>query len=283
MTPLHGVALTGPVRLRLLVASNPPELVDVDTGARTPVTGLPAGADRPTWVTAVGQDAVITSSCLTCDAGGDVYVLRRGTTVARRIAAGSSVVASPDGRGVWLTRYDGTTCTLQEVALDGQTRTASRPVDCHVVPRAVTGRYLLTGAATGDGALVLTDVQAGSRTTIRRPTAIGDPSDGLASPDNRYLAIAFEHPAWPGPTQRLDLWLLEPASQRWQQAPSMPVPAALKFTAMTWLPDGRLVLLGDFEHVGQAVAVWRPGEDQFGIRTLALPEQRAEAFVVWPS
>jgi hypothetical protein len=250
-----------------------------------------------------------------------VYVLRRGTTVARRIAAGSSVVASPDGRGVWLTRYDGTTCTLQEVALDGQTRTASRPVDCHVVPRAVTplgllvrvspddgtdhdailplgatspgreearihavtGRYLLTGAATGDGALVLTDVQAGGRTTIRRPTAIGDPSDGLASPDNRYLAIAFEHPAWPGPTQRLDLWLLEPASQRWQQAPSMPVPAALKFTAMTWLPDGRLVLLGDFEHVGQAVAVWRPGEDQFSIRTLALPEQRAEAFVVWPS
>src|SRR6266545_4290401 len=82
MAPLHGVALSGPARLRLLVASNPPILVDVDTGDRREVTGLPGGKDRLTWVQPVGQDAVITSTCPGCWPNDDVFYLPRGTTAA---------------------------------------------------------------------------------------------------------------------------------------------------------------------------------------------------------
>jgi hypothetical protein len=44
------------------VADDPtPFVLDVDTGAIQPVTGLPVGEDRTTHVESVGQDAVVVS------------------------------------------------------------------------------------------------------------------------------------------------------------------------------------------------------------------------------
>ena len=103
--PVPGVPLQGPTGLRLLVASGPaPVVLDVDSGAVEPVTGLPAGDDRSVHAEQVGEDAVIVSrrDCpgRDCDQDAVVYLVRHGGTVATRLAATADVEASRDGQGV---------------------------------------------------------------------------------------------------------------------------------------------------------------------------------------
>jgi hypothetical protein len=137
--PVPGVPLQGSSRLRLLVASGPaPVVLDVDTGAVQPVTGVPAGDDRSVHVERVGEDAVIVSrrDCRgrACDEDAAVYLVRHGGTVATRLAAATDVEASRDGQGVWLLgRRDATRCTLGQVGLDGRPRRPARPAPCHFV------------------------------------------------------------------------------------------------------------------------------------------------------
>jgi hypothetical protein len=52
----------------------------------------------------------------------------------------------------------------------------------------------------------------------------------------------------------------------------MPALVSLKATSIAWTGDGRLVLLG--ESGGKdVVAVWRPGDRQFRLKTFELPER----------
>jgi hypothetical protein len=137
--PVPGVPLQGSSRLRLLVASGPaPVVLDVDTGAVQPVTGVPAGDDRSVHVERVGKDAVIVSrrDCRgrACDEDAAVYLVRHGGTVATRLAAATDVEASRDGQGVWLLgRRDATRCTLGQVGLDGRPSRPARPAPCDFV------------------------------------------------------------------------------------------------------------------------------------------------------
>jgi hypothetical protein len=54
---------------------------------------------------------------------------------------------------------------------------------------------------------------------------------------------------------------------------------------MAWTGDGRLLLLGSFDRVGDALAVWRPGQDRLAFRRLRLPADRAgsDSFVPRPA
>jgi hypothetical protein len=132
-----GVPL-GSSGLRLLVADDPtPFVLEVDTGAIRPVTGLPAG-DRSTHVESVGQDAVVVSrrDCRgsDCDADSVAYLVRHGSTVATRLGAAMDVQSSRDGRGVWLlSRQDATRCALGQVGLDGRPRRLALPMACEAV------------------------------------------------------------------------------------------------------------------------------------------------------
>jgi hypothetical protein len=77
--PLRGAALLGHTGVRLLVASDPPFLLDVDSGHATPVSGLPPRRGfRVVTVAASGRDAR-----LRLDPGGS-YRLRHGTLRATR-------------------------------------------------------------------------------------------------------------------------------------------------------------------------------------------------------
>jgi hypothetical protein len=137
--PVPGIPLQGPTGLRLLVASGPaPVVLDVDSGAVEPVTGLPAGDDRSVHAERVGEDAVIVSrrDCpgRDCDDDSTVYLVRHGGTMATRLAAATDVEASRDGRGVWLLRRrDAGHCTLGQVGLDGRPRRPARPLPCDAV------------------------------------------------------------------------------------------------------------------------------------------------------
>jgi hypothetical protein len=156
--PLQGVPLRGPAGLRLLVANDPtPFVLDVDTGATRPVTGLPAADDRSTHVESLGEDAVVVSrrTCRgsDCDADSVAYVVRQGSTVATRLAAAMDVESSRDGRGVWLlSRQDATHCALGQVGLDGRPRRPTRPMPCEAVLIAeLPAGLLVYGSAARNG------------------------------------------------------------------------------------------------------------------------------------
>ena len=55
------------------------------------------------------------------------------------------------------------------------------------------------------------------------------------------------------------------------QLPGMPALVSLKFTSMSWTDDGRLVLLAQQRDGKDIVAVWRPGEQRFAMKTVGLP------------
>ena len=95
--PLRGVTLREKTGLRLLVANNPPFVLDVDSGRATPVTGLAKAPRAVVSVLAAGQDAVVWLD--RARRGRKVpqaalYVVRRGTTRATRLSGGWSVVGA---------------------------------------------------------------------------------------------------------------------------------------------------------------------------------------------
>ena len=322
---LAGASLTGPTGLELLVSSNPPRLLNIDTGTSRTVAGVPGDRDRVTWVQPVGRDAVIVSQAVT--AAGEVFWLRRDAATATPVGRAFNVVASHDGGGLWLwAQRDDRRCSLREVGLDGRQRRPARRVGCDTQPMADTdlgllvpaegprpdepltalvdpddGRrlasYPVVHAVAGDlvlwgteeldrGPFTLSDRRTGVDRRVRRPSRVGSVGDSLLSPDRRLLAMEFGDPAWEGgPTQLMDVWVLDLRTRRWRQLPGMPLLVALKFTSMAWTGDGRLLLLGSFDGVGDALAVWRPGQDRLAVRRLRLPADRAgsDSFVPRPS
>jgi hypothetical protein len=321
---LAGVPLTGPTGLELLVSGNPPRLLDIDAGTSRPVAGIPGGLDRVTWVQPVGRDAVIISQAVTADGqvyllrrgaatatpvgrATDVVTSRDGRGLwlwryrggrrcslrevgldgrprrpARRVDCDTQPAADTD-LGL-LVRTEGPRPDEPVTALvdpDDGHRLASYPV-----VHAVAGDLVLWGDEELDqGPFTLTNRRTGIDQQIPRPSRVGQAGGGLLNPDRRLLAVEFADPAWDGgPAQLLDVWMLDLRTRRWSQLPGMPLLAALKFTSMAWTGDGRLLLLGSFDRVGDALAQWRPGQDQLAVRRLRLPADRAgsDSFVPRP-
>ena len=266
---LAGMALTGATGLELLVSGNPPRLLDIDVGTSRGVAGVPVGRERVSWVQPVGRDAVIVSEAV--PAAAEVFRLRpdagrcslrevgldgRQRRPARWVDCDTQPLADTD-LGL-LVPAEGPRPDEPLTALvdpDDGRRLASYPV-----VHAVAGNLVLWGTEELDqGPFTLSDRRTGVARRIRRPSRVGSVGDSLLSPDSRLLAMEFGDPAWDGgPTQLLDVWVLDLRARRWRQVPGMPLLVALKFTSMAWTGDGRLLLLGSFDGVGDALAVWRP-------------------------
>jgi hypothetical protein len=322
MEPLHGAPLALPTGLRFLVTGSPPVVLDIDRGTTRPVTGLPAGTDRYVHVVRVDGGAVITSGCVGC--APSVYALPAGSFVARRIAAGSAEAATADGRGVWLRTERAGRCTLGAIGFDGARRTAARVVSCAVWPRfdtpaglvvsrvggaefdavlahgslrplhkadrilQVLGTRVLTSSAADE--VLVTDLRTRATRPLPRTGSPGTASQALPSPDGRWVAVSFESPAWPGPRQLMDVWLLDTRTLRWRHLPSMPVPTSLKGTGLSWTDDGRLAILGIFDATPDpdmaetftALATWHPATPHLSLHRLPLPTTGTDHFHPWP-
>jgi hypothetical protein len=315
--PLRGVALVRPTGVQLLVANYPPFLLDVDTGRIKSITGLQGGRGHAVLsVRAVGKDAVIWLDRPTYAdkiPRAQIFVVRHGATKAIPIATGWDVAPASSGRAIWIKSYKDTRhCTLREVGLDGRQERNPRPLLCSTllfdagggpllsqrgsVVNALTGRKLLgTGVvwamighqalsrAASRHSLTLTDLRTGKRWRLPWPSRI-ESADQAAVPRNGSLvALGFSDPAYQGGgTQVTDVWLLDPATRRFQHLPDMPAEVALKFTSMSWTSDGRLVMLA--ETAGQdVIAVWRPGQKRIAFKTMQLPARNSgsDSFVVW--
>jgi hypothetical protein len=120
---------------------------------------------------------------------------------------------------------------------------------------------------------------------VRRPTPHGRAGLGQASPDGRLLAVEFADLSWSRVKGQVsDIWLLDLRTRRWRRLPGMPLITAVKFMSMAWTGDGRLVLAGDFDRFGEALATWRPGQDHLAVKRLALPAYAgSDTFVPWPA
>jgi hypothetical protein len=311
---LQGRPLAGPTGLRLLVASDPPRLVDVDRGTSRPVDGLPTG-EGPFSVAAVGEDAIVA-------ADRQVFVLDRWSPRARPVGAGDAL-ASLDGRGIWLLER-GRRCTLREVGLDSLARRPPRRVPCtigllaetragllawtepsaageqaalldrgtgRVVARypevhgVVGSRVLWGGPERHAGPFTLTDRHTGTSRPVPRPTPYGEAGFGVPSPDGRLLAVEFADLSWSRVKGQVsDIWLLDLRTRRWRRLPGMPLITGVKFMSMAWTADRRLLLAGDFDQFGKALAVWRPGQDHLAVKRLPLPDPAgSDSFVPWPA
>jgi hypothetical protein len=261
----------------------------------------------------VGRDAIVWIDDQTRRESvprAEIFVLRRGVGVAKRVASGWEVAGSADGRGVWVKAYvRSRRCVLREVDFRGHLRRAARRVPCtarlidvgravvvmgqtvtdpatkRVLSRtgvwAIAGRFALT-SSTSPRRLVLTDLQDGASWQLPWPSPIGG-RDHFAVPRNQSrLALGFADPAYEGSgTQVMDLWTLDARTRVLEHVPDMPSAVSLKFTSVAFTADERLVILG--ESAGRRlVALWRAGQERLAVRIVRLPAPNggSDSFVI---
>jgi hypothetical protein len=315
--PLHGIPLTGRTGLRLLVAGDPPFVLNVDSGRSTPVTGVNIRDDPVLTAEAVGRDAVLWADGRSGRKPPVIYLVRHGTTRAIRIGTGSAVAPADHGDGLWLIRTRGVhRCVLTEVSLSGETLRPPRRTACGSRLLAVgasaavlvrgrrviapdTGRTLLRAqwlwAIAGGQALTsvgsgpplrLIALEGGAIRSLRWPSRIGLTDEAVTAPGGRLLAVDFADPAYRlGSTQVTDGWLLDPVSGRFRHLPDMPAAVHLKFTSMAWAPDRRLVMIAGPDGPGAGrglVVIWRPGQRHLALRSIYLRARNSgsDTFVV---
>ena len=296
---LQGDPLRAPTGLRLLVADDPPFVLDVDTGKTVRPRALRA-LSSVSVLSVAGRAGVVV-------AGRDAYAVQGRAEKVARLGAVREVVPSAGGLAVWLKVSAGTGCVLKEVRLTGSATGARSRTPCGsfvqpggsagvVVRRTTlidpaTGRVLyrapfgilaavgekLVLAGPGKG-FMLVDVKTGSEQRLRWPSILPFQDRPAEDPSGRFVVLGFATPAWAddfGNTvgQVMDAWLLDTETAQLTQVPGMPAFVGLKATHMEWTSDGRLVILGEDDRRA-FVAVWRPGQERLAVKTVKLPKRR---------
>jgi hypothetical protein len=300
--PLSGAPLSANTGLRLLVADNPPFVLQVDTGRVIPVARVPAVSRGPLWVVGVGgRAAVVVASSRWLRA--DLYGVRNRVARVSRLGTGVHAWPAGDGRSVWVQSAVESGCTVRQVGLDGRRIRAPRRFPCATVSDPaggalglVVGRTRILDPLTGKPVLktqwgiwavagtklvlagpekqfTLLDTTTGAARRMPWPSILGSRDQPAVDPRGRFVALAFAVPSWSGGARQvLDVWLLDTKTEELTQLPGMPAFVSLKGTSMAWTDDGRLVLLGE-SNGKDVVAVWRPGQRRLGIKTLSLPDR----------
>jgi hypothetical protein len=312
------VPLRGATHLQLLVASNPPYLLDVDTGRGTRIGGLELNRQSSVGVSAVGSDAVVNVDEYRPGRfrGARIYALRHGNTRAAKLATAWEGAPAADGAAIWLKSFlDKTHCTVRALRLDGTEAQKPHAIPCSAnlvdsgsrvvlvdgdsIADVRTGETLITAhvlsaiagdfAITADGEqtpISVTNLRTGERWRLRYPSRIGGQGGigyGAVAPDERRVAIEFGDPAYHGTgTQVTDVWLLDLEQRTIEHLPDMPAAVALKFTSMQWTTDGRLVFLAE-TNARTVVAVWRPGQKRIRVRPIDLPARNSGSDSFVPS
>jgi hypothetical protein len=295
---LRGTALPAGTGLRLVVADNPPFVLDVDTGKATPVRGVRPAARGTSVIGVAGRAAVVVTGLFGA-VPTPMYAVRDRVARVSALGAGADVVSAPDGGSVWIKSSDSASrCALRQIGLDGKAIGGPRPFPCAstlypggslgiVVNRTrvidpLTGRTLLRTrwgvlAAAGrmlvlDGPgdrFTLLDTRTHAQRRLPWPSTLNGLDAPAADPRGRFVALAFADPAYRG-GQLTDVWLLATKTARLTHLPGMPAFVSLKRTSMVWTHDGRLVLLGE-SNDQDVVAVWRPGQKRLATKIVQLP------------
>jgi hypothetical protein len=124
--PLAGTPLSEASRLHLLVASNPPFVLDVDSGRVSPIRAPVVMKRGVLSVTAVAGEAGV----IVAGFPGQIYVVRARGARPTYVGGGRDVVPSGDGRSAWIKSVSRSACRFRRVGLDGHSANPSaRHVD----------------------------------------------------------------------------------------------------------------------------------------------------------
>ncbi len=304
--PLRGVTLRGETGLRLLVADQPPFVLDLDSASVTPLAGVGAMTPgQPNVIFPVAGRAGIVASGAS---DHTLYAVRGRPLSVTPLGSGATATATSDGQAVWVQQRLGDSvrspCTLREVGLDGVLLRAPRSFPCPfyapggalglVVGRGrrvvdpASGRTVLTTqgrilavagrkvvvVGPGEQQLTLRDAATKAKQRLRWPGSTGDIDEATVDPSGRLVVLESGNPSWFGGGQQvLDLWLLDTRTAKLSHVPGMPAFVALKFTSMAWSDDGRLVLLVRTGNGNEVVAVWRPGQKRLALKLVQLPNR----------
>jgi hypothetical protein len=303
---LSGPALAGPTHLHLIVSGVPPFIVDVDAGTVRDVPGVVGSQRHPTlWVMPSGNGALaaVDQGCYPCRSGTIGFRIRADGSV-RRIVRGRSVAPARTSPATWVLRsavHGHCRLTLvpssrpsvrapcgflardTEAGLLAWTPGGETLVDTRTGRVRAKARRLeplhgdLVLEETGEAVLEeqrlsLVDLAGGARRPLKWPSILAGLDEVAAQPHGTLVAVAFGDPAYPGPAQAQDVWILDTATGTFRHLPGFPAQVDLKFSSIAWTRDDRLVLL--LQGGGRTVlAVWRPGTRTLPLRVLALPER----------
>jgi hypothetical protein len=125
-------------------------------------------------------------------------------------------------------------------------------------------------ARDGERHVVLVDRSSWTRRRLPWKSILRYLDGAYVEPHGPYVAIGFADPAYPGPQQAEDVFLLDRRSGSMTHVPGFPAQLELKHSSMAWTDDGRLVfLVHDAE--GTRIGVYRPGARAVALRWVVLP------------
>src|SRR4051812_14604736 len=126
--PLRAGSLERETGLRLLVADNPPVVLEVDSGRVSRVAAIPATRRGGHAVVGVaGRAGIVVAGYR----DAQLYAVRnRGAHIAR-LGTGSNVTPARNGEAVWVQSFvDPLHCKLRRVRLDGRVTRVRRAFPC---------------------------------------------------------------------------------------------------------------------------------------------------------
>ncbi len=117
------------------------------------------------------------------------------------------------------------------------------------------------------GHLSLVNLGTGRRRVLVWPSAFGNIIRVVPEPGGPLVAVDFGSPAYPGPAQAEDVWILNTANGRFTHVPGYPAQVDIKFSDVVWTADRRLVIVA--QGGGRSViGVWRPGASTLPLRAV---------------
>jgi hypothetical protein len=109
--------------------------------------------------------------------------------------------------------------------------------------------------------LTLVNLATGSRKRLTWPSILHFSYQVFAEPNGPLVAVWFGDPAYPGPAQAVDVWLLDTTTGKFSHVPGFPAQQDIKFSHIAWTSDHRLVVVSQSgEGTRTVLGVWTPGQ-----------------------
>lgn len=144
--------------------------------------------------------------------------------------------------------------------------TAVYPLDGSLALESVGARY---SGQDGwpSGGLSLVDLRSGRRRQLSWPSYFVGIVHVTPDPHGPLVAVDFGSPAYPGPAQAEDIWMLNTNTGSFTQLPGYPAQVDIKASDIAWTNDHRLVIIA--HGGGRAVlGIWKAGQATLPLRTM---------------
>jgi hypothetical protein len=141
---------------------------------------------------------------------------------------------------------------------------------------ALHGALALESLANQPRTLSLVDLISGHRRKLAWPSYFGAIIRVVPEPHGPLVAVDFGSPAYPGPAQAEDVWMLDTTTGTFTHLPDYPAQVDIKFSDIAWTTDNRLVIIA--QGGGRTVVgLWKPGQTTLRVRPV--PSRNGYHFV----